>query len=257
MNMTTFLYIWLSSRQLFRLYTRGAGKSLTQSGRKQAREHVRDARNFSNIEKRAVIKFPPPLQGKAPKEIHTILTETLACFLSVGQRNYQHPCTFGLYYNYWMIHFKGCGKKLSRLIGSIIPARKCSNWEETRKMSVIIVGLWDNVWSRDLRDKKQSLRYHRSVGWGAYTMWNVRAMMLLVMLHPHMSALFHLSSALRAIPHPRQKRISFLNTESNAIRVSRKYIKENEKTNKGFRKINCGKMDVALTKSGLRVKEKC
>ena len=24
---------------------------------------------------------PPPLQGKAPKEIHAILTETLACFL--------------------------------------------------------------------------------------------------------------------------------------------------------------------------------
>jgi len=33
--------------------------------------------------------------------------------------------------------------------------------------------------------------------------------------------------------------------------------KENKKRNKGFRKINCGKMDVELTKSGLRVKEKC
>jgi len=29
---------------------------------------------------RAVIKFFPSLQGKAPKEIHAILTETLACF---------------------------------------------------------------------------------------------------------------------------------------------------------------------------------
>ena len=59
-----------------------ADKSLARPGRKQARKHVRDARDFNNIETRAVIKclffF---LQGKAPKEIHAILTETLACFL--------------------------------------------------------------------------------------------------------------------------------------------------------------------------------
>ena len=36
---------------------------------------------FQHIETRAVIKFFFFLQGKAPKEIHTILTETLACFL--------------------------------------------------------------------------------------------------------------------------------------------------------------------------------
>ena len=36
-----------------------------------------DARNFDNIEMRAVIKFFFPLQGKASKEIHAILTETL------------------------------------------------------------------------------------------------------------------------------------------------------------------------------------
>jgi len=35
-----------------------------------------DARDFNNMETRAVIKFPPPLQSKAPKEIHAILTET-------------------------------------------------------------------------------------------------------------------------------------------------------------------------------------
>ena len=35
-----------------------------------------DARDFNNIETRAVIKFFP-LQGKAPKEIHAILRETL------------------------------------------------------------------------------------------------------------------------------------------------------------------------------------
>jgi len=35
-----------------------------------------DARDFNNIETRAV-KFSAPPQGKAPKGIHAILTETL------------------------------------------------------------------------------------------------------------------------------------------------------------------------------------
>jgi len=35
-----------------------------------------DARHFNNMETPAVIKRPPPLQGKAPKEIHAILIET-------------------------------------------------------------------------------------------------------------------------------------------------------------------------------------
>jgi len=39
-----------------------------------------DARDFNNIETRAVIKFLF-LEGKAAKEIHAILTETFACFL--------------------------------------------------------------------------------------------------------------------------------------------------------------------------------
>jgi len=57
---------------------RGADKSLARPGRKQARKHVRDARDFNNIETRDVIKFF--FSSKAPKEIHAILTETLACF---------------------------------------------------------------------------------------------------------------------------------------------------------------------------------
>ena len=36
-----------------------------------------DARDFNNIETRTVIKIVFFLQGKAPKEIHAILTETL------------------------------------------------------------------------------------------------------------------------------------------------------------------------------------
>ena len=66
----------------FSISTRGPDKSLTRPGRTQARKHVRDARYFNNIESRAVIEFFFFLQGKAPKEIQAILTETLACFLS-------------------------------------------------------------------------------------------------------------------------------------------------------------------------------
>jgi len=68
----------------------GADKSLVRPGRKQARKHVRDARDFNNIETRAVIKFLF-LQGKAPKEIHVILTETLACFLPGRAKDLSAP----------------------------------------------------------------------------------------------------------------------------------------------------------------------
>ena len=67
---------------------RGADKSLARPGKVQARKHVRDARDFN--ETRAVIKFFFSLQGKAPKEIDAVLTETVS-FL-VGLRTYQHPC---------------------------------------------------------------------------------------------------------------------------------------------------------------------
>jgi hypothetical protein len=44
----------------------GADKSLARPGRKQTRKHIRDARDFNNIETRAVIKSVS-LQGKAPE----------------------------------------------------------------------------------------------------------------------------------------------------------------------------------------------
>ena len=62
-------------------HCRGANNSLALPGRKQARKHVRDARDINNIETRALIKFFFFLQGKASKEIHAVLTET-TCFLS-------------------------------------------------------------------------------------------------------------------------------------------------------------------------------
>jgi len=71
---------------------RGADKSLARPGRKQTRKHDRDARDFNNIETRAVINFLF-LQGKAPKEIHAILTETLACFLPGRAKDLSAPCT--------------------------------------------------------------------------------------------------------------------------------------------------------------------
>ena len=71
---------------ILQLY-RNADKSLGRPGRKQARKHVRDARDFNNIETRAVIKYFFFLEGNAPKEIHVILTETLACFCPGQAKN--------------------------------------------------------------------------------------------------------------------------------------------------------------------------
>jgi len=53
-----------------------------------------DARHFNNIEKRAVIKFLF-LQGKTPKEIHAILTETLG----------EHSPSYAIVKN-WVAQFK-------------------------------------------------------------------------------------------------------------------------------------------------------
>ena len=55
-----------------------------------------DARDFNKMETRVVIKFLF-LQGKAPKEIHAILTETLACFLPGRAKDLSAPlyiCAF-------------------------------------------------------------------------------------------------------------------------------------------------------------------
>ena len=62
----------------FHHFTGGADKSLARPRKKQTRKHVRDARDFNNIETGAVTKF----FLFSCKEIHAILTETLACFPS-------------------------------------------------------------------------------------------------------------------------------------------------------------------------------
>jgi len=60
---------------------RCADKTLVRSGRKQARKQVRDARDFNNIEKRAVIKLFF-LQGKAPKGNSRHSDTNISLFLS-------------------------------------------------------------------------------------------------------------------------------------------------------------------------------
>jgi len=70
---------------------RGADKLLAQPGRKQSRKYVRDARDFNDIETPSCHQVPPLPQGKAPKEIHAILTETLACFLPVRAKDLSAP----------------------------------------------------------------------------------------------------------------------------------------------------------------------
>ena len=75
------LMFWIRQTPLYcaRNY-RGADKSLARPGRKQARMHVRDARDFNNIETRAVTKFFfPARQGDEGN--HAILTEILASFV--------------------------------------------------------------------------------------------------------------------------------------------------------------------------------
>jgi len=74
----------------------GADKSLARAGRKQAREHIGDRRDFNNIETRAIIKFFF-LQGKAPKEIHAILPETLASFLPGRAKDLSAPLSMNEY----------------------------------------------------------------------------------------------------------------------------------------------------------------
>ena len=93
-----YIYIYvndyeISVRSASYIRTRGAVKSLAWPGRKQARKHVRDARNFNKIETQAVIKFLF-LQGKELKENHANLTETLACFLPVRAKDLSAPLLY-------------------------------------------------------------------------------------------------------------------------------------------------------------------
>ena len=59
----------------------GADKSLARLGKKQSRKHVRDVRDFNNIETRAVIKFFfPARQGAEGNSRHS--ERNISLFLS-------------------------------------------------------------------------------------------------------------------------------------------------------------------------------
>jgi len=60
---------------------------------------VKETRDFNNMETRAPIKFVF-LQDKAPKEIHAILREALACFLPSHAKNLSSPSFVTQYCNY-------------------------------------------------------------------------------------------------------------------------------------------------------------
>jgi len=61
----------------------GADKSLARPGKKEAQKHVRDARDFNNIETRALIKlFFPARQGAEGNSRHSDRNTSLFPFWS-------------------------------------------------------------------------------------------------------------------------------------------------------------------------------
>ena len=67
---------------------RGVDKSLARPGRKLARKHVRDARDFNNIETRAVIKFFFARQGAKGNSRHS--DRNIILFRPGRAKAYQH-----------------------------------------------------------------------------------------------------------------------------------------------------------------------
>ena len=92
LQFSSHLLLYNSHRNFYVFFShyRGADKSLARPGRKQARKHVKDERDFNNIGTRAVIIFFF-LQGKGPEEILAILTETVACFLPGRAKDLSAP----------------------------------------------------------------------------------------------------------------------------------------------------------------------
>jgi len=71
---------------------RGADKSLARPGRKQARKHVKDARDFNNIETRAIIKVFFSCKARHLKKFTPFWQKHYLISFLVELRTYQHPC---------------------------------------------------------------------------------------------------------------------------------------------------------------------
>ena len=75
---------------------RGADKPLPRRGRKQVWKYVTEMRSISTKSRRELSSSLFFLQGKAPKEIHDILTETPAYFLPGRAKDLSAPLYFCL-----------------------------------------------------------------------------------------------------------------------------------------------------------------
>ena len=71
--------------------TRGADKSLTRPGKKTSLEACQGRARFQQHRDASCHQVFFFLQGKAPKEIHAILRETLACFLPGRGKDFSAP----------------------------------------------------------------------------------------------------------------------------------------------------------------------
>jgi len=124
---------WLKCRSSTAYW--GAEKSLARPGRKQARTHVRDARDFDDVKTLAVSKFPPPLppRGEVPKEIHAILKHWLVS-VPAGLRTYQHPCTMLVYDPvFWLVtQMLNIQKKTNQL-------EHCERWAQHSQTSLTVI----------------------------------------------------------------------------------------------------------------------
>ena len=102
---------------------RGADKSLARPGRIKARKHVRRRARFQQHGDASCHQVFFFLQGKAPKEIHAILTETLACFLPGRAKDLSAP----LYHSELRKFAKG--RRFHLHLGGIVTSRvnSCAN----------------------------------------------------------------------------------------------------------------------------------
>ena len=74
-------------------------KSLARPGRKQARKHVKQQARFQQHRDASCHQDFFFLQGKAPKEVHAILTEKLACFHPGRAKDLSAPLYMELAHN--------------------------------------------------------------------------------------------------------------------------------------------------------------